>query len=48
VTLHLSGNKTVRWGGSDRAIQKGKELAIVMREAASYFDVSAPGTVVTK
>jgi cell division protein FtsQ len=48
VTLHLSGNKTVRWGGPDRAIQKGKELAIVMREAASYFDVSAPGTVVTK
>jgi cell division protein FtsQ len=48
VTLQLSGNKTVRWGGPDRAIQKGKELAIVMREAASYFDVSAPGTVVTK
>jgi cell division protein FtsQ len=48
VTLYLSGHKTVRWGGPDRAIQKGKELAIVMREAASYFDVSAPGTVVTK
>jgi cell division protein FtsQ len=48
VTLYLNGNKTVRWGGPDRAIQKGKELAIVMREAASYFDVSAPGTVVTK
>jgi len=48
VTLYLGGHKTVRWGGPDRAIQKGKELAILIREAARYLDVSAPGTVVTK
>jgi cell division protein FtsQ len=48
VMLYLGGHKTVRWGGPDRAAQKGRELAILMREAASYFDVSAPGTAVTK
>ena len=48
VMLYLGGHKTVRWGGPDRAVQKGKELAVLMREAARYFDVSAPGTVVTK
>ena len=48
VMLYLDGHKTVRWGGPDGATQKGRELAILMREPASYFDVSAPGTVVTK
>jgi len=48
VMLYLDGHKTVRWGGPDGATQKGKELAILIREPASYFDVSAPGTVVTK
>ena len=48
VMLYLGGDRTVRWGGPDRAAQKGRELAILMREAARYLDVSAPGTVVTK
>ena len=47
VTLYLTGHKTVVWGGADRASEKDRELAIVMRDHARYFDVSAPGTVVT-
>jgi cell division protein FtsQ len=48
VTLYLLDRKTVLWGGTDRASQKDRELAILMRGPARYFDVSAPGTVVTK
>jgi cell division protein FtsQ len=48
VTLYLSDHKTVVWGGTDRAAQKDKELAILMRDPGRYFDVSAPGTAVTR
>jgi cell division protein FtsQ len=48
VTLYLLDRKTVLWGGTDRASEKDRELAILMRDPARYFDVSAPGTVVTR
>ncbi len=48
VTLYLSDHATVVWGGTDRAREKGEELAILMRDPASYYDVSAPGTAVTQ
>ncbi len=48
VLLDLRDHKTVLWGGTDRAAEKNRELAILMRGRARYFDVSAPGTVVTK
>jgi hypothetical protein len=38
----------VVWGGPDRAEVKAHELAILMRDPARYFDVSAPGTAVTR
>jgi cell division protein FtsQ len=48
VTLNLRDGKTVLWGGTDRAAEKGRELAILIRGPARYYDVSAPGTVVTR
>jgi cell division protein FtsQ len=48
VTLDLRDGKTVLWGGTDRAAEKGRELAILIRGPARYYDVSAPGTVVTR
>jgi cell division protein FtsQ len=48
VTLYLRDHKTVVWGGSDGAVEKSRELAILMRDPDDYFDVSAPGTVVTR
>jgi cell division protein FtsQ len=48
VTLYLTGGQTVAWGGPDREAVKARELAILMRDPARYYDVSAPGTVVTK
>jgi cell division protein FtsQ len=48
VTLYLRDHKTVVWGGTDRAAEKGRELAILMHDPVSYLDVSAPGSVVTK
>ena len=48
VTLYLTGSRTVVWGSPERAVVKAHELAILMRDPSRYFDVSAPGTVVTR
>ncbi len=48
VALSLRDQKTVIWGGTDRAAQKNRELAILMRGSARFIDVSAPGMVVTR
>lgn len=48
VTLRLRDGKTIVWGGPDRAAVKGRELAILMRGSARYFDVSAQGIAITR
>ena len=48
VTLDLTGGVTVLWGGTDRAREKAEELVILLRTHATYYDVSAPGTALTK
>lgn len=48
VLLGLRGDKTVLWGGTGLAAQKNRELEALINGSAHYFDVSAPGTVVTK
>lgn len=48
VKLTLNNGKTVIWGGTDRAEAKARELAILIGDQATYYDVSAPGTVVTR
>jgi cell division protein FtsQ len=48
VVLYLTGGQTVAWGGPDLAGVKARELAILMRDHASYYDVTDPETVVTK
>ena len=39
---------TVLWGGTDRAAAKARELAVLMRSRLSYYDVSAPGSVLAR
>jgi cell division protein FtsQ len=55
VTLELAGGRagpghpmTVLWGGTDRAAAKARELAVLMRSRLSYYDVSAPGSVLAR
>lgn len=48
VTLYLSGGQTVVWGDAANSVVKARELAILMHGQASYYDLSAPGTVVTR
>jgi cell division protein FtsQ len=48
VTLELRDGKTVVWGGTDRAAEKARELAILIGDQATYYDVSAPGTAITR
>jgi cell division protein FtsQ len=55
VTLRLRAKPgeatgvTIVWGSNSGNAQKARELSILMRDAhASYYDVSAPGSVVTR
>lgn len=48
VTLHLTRDVTVVWGGTGRSAEKGKELAVLMRQHARFYDVSSPGAAVTR
>ena len=48
VTVRLAGGITVLWGGTDRAGAKAQELTVLMGTHGNYYDVSAPGTVLTK
>jgi cell division protein FtsQ len=47
VTLRLARGITIVWGGTDRAAEKSRELAVLMRTHARTYNVSAPGTAVT-
>ena len=48
VTLHLAGRVTVLWGGTGRGAQKSAELTLLLRTHARYYDISDPGTAVTR
>jgi cell division protein FtsQ len=48
VTLGLSDGITIVWGDTTRAAEKATELAALMRTHMDYYDVSAPGTAVTR
>jgi cell division protein FtsQ len=48
VTLRLRGGVTVVWGGPGQPAVKARELAILMRGHAHYYDVSDPQTAVTR
>lgn len=48
VTLHLAGRVTVLWGGAGRAGPKRAELTLLLRTHARYYDISDPGTAVTR
>jgi cell division protein FtsQ len=47
VTLRLSGGVRIAWGGTGQPAIKSRELAILMRGHARYYDVSDPQTAVT-
>ncbi len=47
VTLQLSRGIRISWGGTGQAAAKSRELTILMRRHARYYDVSDPGTAVT-
>ncbi|HEY6788722.1 MAG TPA: FtsQ-type POTRA domain-containing protein, partial [Trebonia sp.] len=48
VVLSIDKGQTVVWGDPDMARMKASELAILMRDRASYYDVSDPKTAVTR
>jgi len=48
VKVGLANGITIVWGDTSEAKEKAAELAILMRTHARYYDVSAPGTAVTR
>ncbi len=47
VALLLSGGAKVRWGGSDRSVDKAQVLAVLLTHPAKVYDVSAPDAPTT-
>jgi cell division protein FtsQ len=47
VILILHGGIRVRWGSPEHGSAKAKEMAILLRTKARYYDVSDPATAVT-
>jgi cell division protein FtsQ len=47
VTLFLRGGVTLVWGTASRGPEKAREVAVLMRTGARYYDVSDPTTAVT-
>jgi cell division protein FtsQ len=48
VTLHLTGDVTVVWGGAGQAVQKWAELELLFKTHARAYDVSDPAVAVTQ
>jgi cell division protein FtsQ len=48
VSVRLADGTVVVWGDTSRARQKATELAVLMHRHARLYDVSGPGTAVTK
>jgi cell division protein FtsQ len=49
VRIGLSNGVTIVWGDTSRAQQKSTEITVLMQTThVSYYDVSAPGSAVTK
>jgi cell division protein FtsQ len=48
VSVQLTGGVVVVWGSPKRGAQKASELLVLMGTHARYYDVSAPGTAVTR
>jgi cell division protein FtsQ len=48
VSVRLADGTVVVWGDTSRAGQKGTELAVLMHRHARLYDVSGPGTAVTR
>ena len=48
VTLELTDGVTIVWGSTARASAKAAELSALLRTHASYYDISASGTAVTR
>ena len=48
ITLKLADGSTVVWGGPGNAAVKVRELAVLMKTHAGYYDLSSPATAVTK
>jgi len=48
VTLRLAGGVTVLWGDTGRPGIKARELAVLMRSHARYYDVSGLGSVTAR
>ena len=48
VSVRLTDGVVVVWGSPQRGGQKATELLLLMRTHARYYDISAPGTAVTR
>ncbi|MGI8665093.1 MAG: cell division protein FtsQ/DivIB [Jatrophihabitans sp.] len=48
VTLRLTDDRIVLWGGTDRSTDKARLLPVLFGQPGRYFDVSDPSSVISR
>jgi cell division protein FtsQ len=48
ITLVMHSGTMVRWGSADGSVDKARVLAVLLRQKASFYDVSVPGQPIIK
>jgi cell division protein FtsQ len=48
ISLRLHSGRSVRWGSAEDSADKGRVLAVLLGEHASFYDVSVPGQPVIR
>jgi cell division protein FtsQ len=48
IQLVLRSGRTVRWGSADDSVNKARVLAVLLRQKATFYDVSVPGQPVIR
>ncbi|HEY5987536.1 MAG TPA: FtsQ-type POTRA domain-containing protein [Streptosporangiaceae bacterium] len=48
TSVRLGDGVTIVWGGTENGAAKATELRVLMRQPATYYDVSSPATAVTR
>jgi cell division protein FtsQ len=48
ISLHLRNGRDVLWGSADDSANKAEVLAVLLKQKASFYDVSVPGQPILK
>ena len=48
ISLRMRSGRTVRWGSADGSADKARVLVVLLKQKASFYDVSVPGQPIVR